>query len=115
MYTYHSVKRTTKRAKLNRTAAVRMIERAWNKGKRPGDFGRKEREYLQHKEYDGQKVVVYAGYCFVFNAQDVCVTMFGVPDWFEKNCFQGKAQIRNPRKYYRRYSTNSDDYMHCAV
>ena len=115
MYTYHSVERTSERTGLNKKAAVRMLERAQIKGKKPSEFAKKEREYLQHKEYDGQKVLIYAGYCFVFNSQAVCVTMFPVPEWFGKNCFQGKNQIRKPRRYFRRYSLNVDDYAEYAV
>ncbi len=110
MYTHHSLKRTTERAGVNRKAAVRMIENARTRGKESSNFGNCERKYLQGKETEGRRTVIYAGYCFVFNAQDVCITMYSVPVWFGKTQHQGKKQIRNPRKYYRNYSENIEDY-----
>ena len=110
MYTYHSVIRTSKTAGLNKNAAVRMIENARVKGKRSCEFGSNERKYLQRKESKGNKPVIYAGYCFVFNAQDVCITMYNVPSWFGKAQYQAKRQIRDPRKYYRRYAEHIEDF-----
>ena len=110
MYTYHSIERTVERAGLNRKAAIRMIENARTKGKEARDFGKPEREFLEKKTANGRKVLIYAGYCFFFDDQEVCITMFSVPAWFGKTMFQGKKQIRKPRRYYRRYAENIADY-----
>lgn len=110
MYSYHSMKRTIERAGLNKKAAIRMIENAWAKGKDSQEFGKREREYLQRKETEGRKMLIYAGYCFLFDEDSVCITMYAVPVWFGKKQFQGKIEIKNPRKYYRKYSDFEEDY-----
>ena len=110
MYSYHSIERTVERAGLNRKAAVRLIENARIKGKKSWEFGRCEREYLQKKEGENRQMVIYAGYCFLFDEQDVCITMYSVPVWFGKSKYQGKEKLRNPRKYCRRYSNHVEDY-----
>ncbi len=110
MYTLHSIERTTQRAGLNRRAAVRMIENARVKGLDSRGYGRDEKEYLTVRELNGGRSVVYAGYCFIFDDEDVCITMYSVPVWFGKRHYQGKERIRNPRKYVRRYAEHIEDY-----
>lgn len=87
-----------------------MIENARVKGRESNSFGRQEREFFERKETDGKRILIYAGYCFLFNDQDVCITMYGVPKWFEKTHYQGKKMIRNPRRYYKKYPDIADYY-----
>lgn len=115
MYTNHSIERTVERTGLNRKAAIRMIENARIKGHEAREFGRMEREFLERKSSGGRRILIYAGYCFFFDDQDVCITMFGVPEWFGKTQFQGKKKIRNPKRYYRRYIENKTDFNDYAV
>ena len=110
MYSYHSMKRTVERAGLNKRAAIRMIENARTKGQSSSEFGRCEREYLQRKEKEGHKALIYAGYCFLFDDQDVCITMYGVPVWFGKKQYRGKTEIRNPKKYRKMYYEDIEYY-----
>lgn len=109
MYTYHSIERTVERAGLNRKAAIRMIENARVKGREANSFGRPEREYIEKKKTEGTRVIIYAGYCFFFNDQDVCITMYSVPIWFGKKHYNGKIEIRNPKRYYRKYMLNAEN------
>ena len=99
MYTYHSIERTSQRAGLNKKSAIRMIENARIKGLSSSCFGGDEKEYLQKKKPEGGRSVVYAGYCFIFNDNDLCITMFSVPIWFGKRRYAGKKRLKNPRKY----------------
>ncbi len=110
MCSNHSIQRTIERAGLSKKAAIRMIENAWIKGRDSQEFGRREREYLQGKETKGRRMLIYAGYCFLFDEDSVCITMYAVPVWFGKKQYQGKMEIKNPRRYYRRYSEHIEDY-----
>ena len=108
MYSYHSIQRTVERAGLNKKAAIRMIENDWIKGKDSQEFGKREREYLKRKETEGRRILIYSGYCFLFDEDSVCITMYAVPVWFGKNQYKGKERIRNPRKFYRKYADHID-------
>ena len=110
MCSNHSIERTVERAGLNRRAAIRMIENARIKGKASQEFGRCEREYLQRKESEGRRLVIYAGYCFLFDEDNVCITMFAVPVWFGKKQYRGKTEIRKPKKYRKMYSEDIECY-----
>ena len=110
MYTYHSIVRTSQRAGLNRKSATRMIENARVRGLGSSYFGGDEKEYLQRKMPEGGRSVVYAGYCFIFNDSDLCITMFSVPVWFGKRKYDGKKRLRKPRKYILKYSDYIEDY-----
>lgn len=105
--TNHSIIRTEKRAHKNEKSAIRMIILAKERGLHADKFSSKERNYLERKEENGKHALYYAGYCFVFNEEFSCITMFPVPKWFgKKTNYQGKQQIRHAKKYFR----NNPDY-----
>lgn len=100
--TYHSIVRTEERARMNQASAIRMISRAKARGQESGCFPAKERKYLEVKELYGMHALYYTGFCFIFNEEYKCVTMFPVPIWFGKKInYRGKEQIRSPKKYSR--------------
>lgn len=102
--TYHSILRTHERAGLNVDSAVRMIQNAKARGKSAEDFPARERRYLLERSRDGSYVKYYAGYCFIFNMEHACITMFLAPAWFGKRAkYCGKEIIRNNKKYAKCY------------
>ncbi len=106
--TYHSILRTHERAGLGVDSAVRMIYNAKERGKRAKEFPARERRYMLGKERDGSYLKYYAGYCFVFNEEHACVTMFLAPDWFGKKAkYNGKDVVRNSKRYARCYPEKS--------
>lgn len=111
MTTYHSIKRAQKRAGLCKTAAIRLIENAIERGQKPGDFDCKEREYLQRKaKRSGEQAVVYNGYCFIISVDGACITMFSLPDWFGKKRYYNKAKPRSAKAIIREYIYAGADY-----
>ena len=105
----HSLERAKERQKLkNQRAAERNMDRALRNGKRAEDCSSWERNFLLHESHDDCVAVAYNGFCYIFNEQDVCVTLYPLPPWFEKKKrFVGKERIRD----YKRYQSNFlDDY-----
>ncbi|SES90161.1 hypothetical protein SAMN02910413_1177 [Pseudobutyrivibrio sp. C4] len=103
MVTLHSIERTTERTGLNRKASVRMMENAYNRGIDANQFSTVEKEYLERKADDGTIIKYYAGYCFIFSCEGLCITMYKAPTWFGKRHFDGKNRIRNLKKYNKKY------------
>lgn len=101
--TYHSIKRTCERANKKYRSAVKMIERAEERGFVADDLPSKERKYLKNKQERGKSVIVfYLGYLFILSCDGICITMYKAPEWFcKKECYIGKTKIRNPKKYTR--------------
>ena len=102
--TYHSILRTHERAGLNVDSAVRMIQNAKVRGKNAVDFPARERRYLLERSREGSYAKYYAGYCFIFNMEHACITMFLAPAWFGKKAkYCGKEVIRNNKRYAKCY------------
>lgn len=108
--TYHSISRTKERANVGEKSAIKMISHAKERGKEATKLPSRERKYLESKESVGKHAIYYAGYCFIFNSSDTCITMFSVPKWFGKKAsFAGKESIRNIKKYYKCYPSIYDE------
>lgn len=100
--TYHSIMRTKERAGMNELSSIRMIGRAKVRGKEANCFPAKERKYLEAKAPQGKHALYYSGFCFIFDQEYICITMFPVPIWFGKKMnYWGKEEIQHPRKYMR--------------
>ena len=101
--TYHSIIRTKDRMnEKNIRSAEKNISLARSRGKTARDYTSWEREYLIHETRDDCLPVAYRGHCYIFNAADVCVTMYPLPAWFgKKKQFSGKERIRDMKKYQR--------------
>ena len=101
MLTNHSLERTQERAGYNARTSARLISNALERGKEADNFGLREREYLLTKTAHGRRAVIYNSFCFIFAADNYCITMHSLPKWFGKTLYDGKHKIRNARKYMR--------------
>lgn len=112
--TYHSVQRVMERCNLpNQRAAVKNIHRAAQKGVRAEDCTSWEQSYLRVEGRYGCEAIAYNGFCYIFNQEEICVTVYPLPKWFgKKKHFDGKERIRDYRKYYK---SNADYRERCAL
>jgi len=109
MLTYHGEKRARKRLRMNYEAAERKFEQARANGKTKADFEprSKEYDYLLSKEHAGDTTAyAYGGVCFIADGS-TCITLFNLPDWFEKKkSYNGKTEVRNMKTYIKHYDVN---------
>jgi hypothetical protein len=102
MQTFHAVRRSKERIDFNEKTSGRFIENAFKRGLSAESFSARERNFIRKRDKkDGCKAVVYNDYCFIFNADGYCVTMYRVPKWFGKTLYDGKQEIKNVKKYMR--------------
>lgn len=100
--TRHSIERTKERAYLNEKASIKMIERAKNRGKDSSFYHSKEKKYVENHTSSEKRALIYNNYCFIFNIEGTCITMFPVPSWFgKKKMYSEKFEVRNMKKYIR--------------
>ena len=101
MTTLHAVQRTQERAGMSARKAKRFVRNAVKRGLSADSFKSIEHEYLKsYDNKDGCRAVAYNSYCFVVSSEDVCITMFALPDWFGKNNKNKKKQkLRDVTKY----------------
>lgn len=98
--TWHGLQRAKKRMGLNERKAESYISNAISRGKGADDFSSWEKNYLLNESNGTTKAVAYNNFCFILGAENVCVTMFPLPNWFgKKKAFDGKEKIRNRKKY----------------
>ena len=103
MVTLHSLERAKERMGMNKKVAVKQIKHALERGKTAKGFSSWEKAYLEKEAYGGCVAIAYNGYCYIFNNDNDCVTMYSLPVWFGKRKhFDGKKRIRN----YKSYSKN---------
>ena len=103
--TWHGTNRSKERCGFkNRKTISKNVELAFQSGKRAEYFASWERRYLINEVYDNCYAVAYNGFCYIFNQEDCCVTMYELPTWFgKKKCFRGKERIRNCKKFSNHY------------
>lgn len=102
--TKHSIKRAKQRANLSHNAAIKLFYSAYLMGKTSKDVPTRERTYLEEKSSNNCKAIYYSGYCFIFSADGVCITMYHVPQWFlNRTYYDGKIQVKKPKRYYAKY------------
>ena len=103
MYTRHAVKRTRERTGLGKEASIRLIQKAIKEGIRPEFFPTREREFLieEQSKYPDRRILVYENFMYFLSDEYVCITMYGVPEWFGKQRYEGKMKIRDIKKYMR--------------
>ena len=82
MYTRHSIERVMERGNKNIREAIMDINRAFYDGSRIDDFSGRELDYLRRKTDDSAYPVVYRNNIYIFESDDVCVTMIPAPKWF---------------------------------
>lgn len=100
MTTIHSIERAKERIGLNEKKAAKQIALAWERGKGAKEFRSMERSFLEGECKYGSTAIAYNNFCYIFNADGVCVTLYPLPVWFgKKKQFNGKEKVRNPKKY----------------
>ena len=103
--TLHSLDRAKERIGLNSKNAKKLIAHAFSRGKTTEDFKSWERSYLEKEAYGECVAMAYSGFCYIFNPEGACVTMYSLPSWWEKKKqFDGKTRIRNAKKYAKYYN-----------
>ena len=103
--TKHGVDRAMERISLNEREAVRKIDIALARGKCAENYNStRERKYLE-RQSKSAIAIAYDNYCYLFSYQGECITVYALPDWWEKKkMYNGKEKIRKPKKYYSFYS-----------
>ena len=103
MITLHSLERAKERMGLNKKAALKQIKHALERGKTYEQFSSWEKNFLSKEAYGDCIAIAYNGFCYIFNNENDCITMYQLPVWFgKKKHFDGKNRIRN----YKSYSKN---------
>ena len=104
--TIHGVTRTKERYNLKNVRSVeKNVTFAVQRGKRAEDCTSWERSYLSNEAYADCIAIAYNNFCYIVNADGVCVTLYQLPAWFgKKKHFDGKERIRNYKRYYRSHS-----------
>ena len=76
----------------------------------PGELASWERNFLLGKTHGNCSAVAYINYCYIMSDTGVCVTVYELPRWFgRKKHFDGKARIRDYRKYMKNYADAYED------
>ena len=102
--TKHYMDRAKERSNIKNMATIkRNAQLAIERGKKADDFRGRERNYLLKKQDRSCIAIVYNGKCYIVRKDNnVVITCYGLPEWFEKNIFyDGKEMIRDVRKYCR--------------
>lgn len=116
--TQHGFIRTMERADRSSEQTLRMIQNAWERG-RTIDHAKMiwQRKYLERRNsllIDGYtELRAYCGYLFIFSSDGQLITMYALPDnWEKKSLYsQGKSRVRNIRKYNRTHDCREErDY-----
>ena len=80
MVTAHALERVSERMGFSLSTAGRVIENAYYRGYTADDLNSNERRYLKAKEdQEGCCARLYNGFCFIFNKEGTCITMYLPP------------------------------------
>lgn len=110
MITLHSLERAKERMGMNEKVAKKQIKHALERGKTADQFTSWERNYLEKEAYGNCRAIAYNGYCYIFNDDNTCVTMYSLPVWFgKKKHFDGKERIRNYKTYAKNLFVSTED------
>ena len=99
--TQHSIDRAMERINLNEREAMRKIDIALQRGKCAENYtSSRERKYLENQSHNAI-AVAFDNFCYLFSYQGECITVYALPDWWEKKkLYNGKEKIRKPKKYF---------------
>lgn len=105
--TKHALKRAKERHNLKSTKeANRDFKNALERGKKAEDFSGVKKQYLLNKTNDDAYAIAYNNYCYIFSYDNCALTSFQLSKNFTgKKYYDGKKQIRNPKKYIKNYET----------
>ena len=106
--TFHGAQRAKERQNLKNPRSIeKNMQLALQRGKRAEDFSSWERNFLSTEAKNNCTAVAYNNFCYIFSADDACVTLYPLPVWFgKKKRFHGKERIRN----YKQYCRNNADF-----
>lgn len=101
--TEHSIERAMERIGLERDAAERFLLNGMVRGKSGEFYSGKEKRFLEtHAKGDRLSSIAYNGYCLVMCDDQVCLTVYALPDWFgKKERYNHKERIRKAKKYMK--------------
>ena len=110
--TQHGIDRAMERISLNEHEAIRKIDIALQRGKCADNYTTsRERKYLE-RQSNNAIALAYDNYCYVFSFQGECITVYALPDWWEKKkMYNGKEKIRKPKKYFSFYNEDIEEYI----
>lgn len=116
MTTMHSIERAKERIGMNPKAAEHLMKNALERGKDKTRYSSEQkRQWLIAKENAcGCKALVYNETCFIVSPDNVIITLYPLPGWFNhKNRYTGKERIRNQAKFekYNRSSSETEWVM----
>lgn len=85
-YSFHSIERTKERQNIKSIKkACRNMKLAVKRGKPASAFKGWEQRYLKQQSREGRQALAYNGFCYIVSKDDnVCITVFPLPDWFDK-------------------------------
>ena len=111
--TQHSIIRAKERINLNEREAIRKIDIALQRGKCAENYTTsRERKYLENQSKNAI-AVAYDNYCYLFSYQGDCITLYALPEWWEKKkMYNGKEKIRKPRKYFSFYNEEMEAHIY---
>lgn len=104
--TQHGADRAKERCNLKSIhAAEKNVNLAIQRGKRAEDLTSWERSFLSKEANSDCTAIAYNNFCYIFNADGVCVTIYRLPAWFgKKKHFNGKERIKNYKQYCKNNS-----------
>ena len=91
--THHGADRAKERCNLKSIqAAEKNVNLAIQRGKRAEDLTSWERSFLSKEANSECTAIAYNNFCYIFNADGICVTIYRLPAWFgKKKHFNGKT------------------------
>lgn len=101
--TEHSIERAMERIGLERDAAERFLLNGMVRGKSGEFYSGKEKRFLEtHAKGECLSSIAYNGYCLVMSDDQVCLTVYALPEWFgKKEYYDHKERIRNAKKFMK--------------
>lgn len=111
--TQHSIDRAMERINLNEREAMRKIDIALQRGKCAENYASsRERKYLENQSHNAI-AVAFDNFCYLFSYQGECITVYALPDWWEKKkMYNGKEKIRKPKKYFSFYNKEMEAHIY---
>lgn len=89
---------------VNSRKANKLVSLAELRGKCAENFASNvEKNFLLRCEKNNKsKAKAYNNFCYIFNEDNVCVTLYKLPSWFmRKKHYNGKEKIKNVKKYIK--------------
>ncbi len=100
--TCHSQERASQRMKLGSASTRKVIKHGILHGKSAEQYTGRRKSFLEHMSRNGCRALVYRNYCFIVAEENICITVYKLPAWFNgKSHYSGKEKIRKYKTYMR--------------